>query len=372
MDTPRDQVLFGAAYYHEYQPSPRLKTDLDLMVDAGFSVIRVGESVWTTWEPEDGRFDLDWLEPVLDGAHERGIRAILGTPTYAAPPWLARRYPEIAAETKTGVRMPWGGRQEIDYSHPAFRFYAERIIRKITARYADHPAVIGYQVDNEPGMLLFHNHGVFQRFVDELRQTYGDVETLNEAWGLVYWSHRLSTWADLWSPGRQLPAAVRPGLAEVPGEADHRVHRLAGRHRPRVRPARPVRHHLHRLRAADRRRRQPDPGARRHGRQPVLRDAGRPGRARPERPAAGLDNVRGVEPVRQRGPDVRLQAGAVPDHRDQRRCHRRTVGQLPGLRRAVAAGRLGVRGARRGDDRVLALAHQSLRHRDVLDRHPSP
>ena len=200
MDTPRTQVLFGAAYYHEYQPSPRLKTDLDLMVDAGFSVIRVGESVWTTWEPEEGRFDLDWLQPVLDGAHERGIKAILGTPTYAAPPWLSRRYPEIAAETATGTRMPWGGRQEIDYSHPAFRFHAERIIRKIIARYADHPAVIGYQVDNEPGMLVFHNHGVFQRFVDELRHTYGDVETLNEAWGLVYWSHRLSTWADLWTP----------------------------------------------------------------------------------------------------------------------------------------------------------------------------
>lgn len=200
MDTPRNQVLFGAAYYHEYQPSPRLKTDLDLMVDAGFSVIRVGESVWTTWEPEEGRFDLDWLQPVLDGAHERGIAAVLGTPTYAAPPWLARRYPEIAADTATGVRQPWGGRQEIDFSHPAFRFHAERVIRKIVARYADHPAVIGYQVDNEPGLMTFHNHGVFQRFVDELRQTYGDVETLNEAWGLVYWSHRLSTWADLWTP----------------------------------------------------------------------------------------------------------------------------------------------------------------------------
>ena len=60
--------------------------------------------------------------------------------------------------------------------------------------------MIGFQVDNEPGMLLFHNHGVFQRFVDELRHTYGDVETLNEAWGLVYWSHKLSTWADLWRP----------------------------------------------------------------------------------------------------------------------------------------------------------------------------
>ena len=200
MDVPRERVLFGAAYYHEYQPSPRLDTDLDLMIKAGFSVIRVGESVWTTWEPEDGRFDLDWLQPVLDGAQQRGIGVILGTPTYAAPPWLARKYPEIAGEPSTGQPMPWGGRQEIDYTHPAFKFYAERIIRKIVSRYADHPAVIGYQVDNEPGMLLFHNRGVFQRFVDDLRHRYGTVEAINEAWGLVYWSHKLSTWADLWTP----------------------------------------------------------------------------------------------------------------------------------------------------------------------------
>ncbi|WP_335990917.1 beta-galactosidase [Glycomyces sp. MUSA5-2] len=204
-------ILFGAAYYYEYQPAAadgldsktgldRLAADLDLMAEAGFSVIRVGESVWSTWEPENGRFDLDWLAPVLDGALEHGIAVVLGTPTYAVPPWLARQYPEIAGEHRTGERIGWGGRQEVDYTHPAFRFHAERVIRKILARYADHPAVIGFQVDNEPGLQLFHNHGVFQRFTDYLRYKYGDVETLNREWGLVYWSHRLSTWADLWTP----------------------------------------------------------------------------------------------------------------------------------------------------------------------------
>lgn len=196
----QERVLFGAAYYHEYQPHDRLEQDLDLMAAARFSVIRVGESVWSTWEPENGRFDLDWLQPVLDGAHARGIAVLLGTPTYAVPPWLVRLYPDIAGERKTGERIPWGARQEVDFTHPGFRFHAERVIRKIAERYAGHPAVIGFQVDNEPGNELFHNHGVFQRFVDSLRHKYGDVQTLNDEWGLVYWSHRLSDWADLWTP----------------------------------------------------------------------------------------------------------------------------------------------------------------------------
>jgi beta-galactosidase len=197
---PSPRVLFGAAYYHEYQLTDRLDADLDLMAAAGMSLIRVGESVWSTWEPSDGEFDLDWLQPVVDGARQRGISVIVGTPTYAVPLWLARRYPEIAAERSTGVPVPWGARQEIDYTHPAFRFHAERVIRAILGRYAGHPAVIGVQVDNEPGLELFCNRGVFERFVDTLRARYGEVSRLNDAWGLTYWSHRLSTWADLWRP----------------------------------------------------------------------------------------------------------------------------------------------------------------------------
>jgi len=65
--------------------------------------------VWSTWEPRDGEFDLDWLQPVLDAAHERGIKAIVGTPTYAAPPWLRRRYPETAAHPATGPAVPAKG-----------------------------------------------------------------------------------------------------------------------------------------------------------------------------------------------------------------------------------------------------------------------
>lgn len=193
-------LLFGVAYYPEYHLTDRVETDLDLMRDAGINVIRVGESVWSTWEPRDGEFDLEWLAPVLDSADRRGIRVILGTPTYAVPPWLQVAHPEIAAERRTGEPIPWGARQEVDFSHPVFRTYAERIIRAVVGRYADHPAVIGYQVDNEPGQELFHNDHVFTGFVARLRERYGDVETLNREWGLTYWSHRLGDWSELWRP----------------------------------------------------------------------------------------------------------------------------------------------------------------------------
>ncbi|WP_406052494.1 beta-galactosidase [Kribbella sp. NBC_00889] len=204
------RVALGTAYYPEYLPrevGDRIGADLDLMAAAGITAIRVGESVWSTWEPRDGVFDLEWILPVLDAAGERGIDVVLGTPTYAVPPWLQRAHPEIAAERRTGERVPWGIRQEVDFGQPAFRFHAERVIRRIVGRYRDHPAVIGYQVDNEPGVLLAHNSAAFSTFVARLRATYGEVEALNSAWGLTYWSHRLSDWSELWRPdGNSTPS----------------------------------------------------------------------------------------------------------------------------------------------------------------------
>jgi beta-galactosidase len=213
----------GAAYYNEYLPDPsRLETDLQLMVDAGITCIRVGESVWSTWEPRDGEFDLEWLAPVLDGAAEHGIDVILGTPTYAVPPWLSRRHPELAVVRKDGSSVPWGARQEVDYTSDAFRGYAERVIRAVLGRYGRHPAVVGIQLDNEAGLHLIHNEHVIERFRRGVAEQYGDVETLNREWGLTYWSHRISDWDELWVPaGNTTPAydlAWRRFQAELTAE----------------------------------------------------------------------------------------------------------------------------------------------------------
>lgn len=200
------RVLLGTAYYPEYLDTDRVDEDLRLMAEAGIALIRVGESVWSTWEPQDGRFELDWLAPVLDAAHGRGIHAVLGTPTYAVPLWLMAAHPEIAGESATGVRVPWGARQEADITHPTFRRYAERVIRAVVGRYADHPAVVGFQVDNEPGQHLLHNDHVFADFTRWLLDRYGTVEHLNRHWNLAHWAHRLATVDELWRPdGNHVP-----------------------------------------------------------------------------------------------------------------------------------------------------------------------
>lgn len=194
------QTLYGACYYNEYHPIERINQDFQDMQDANLTVLRVGESVWSTWEPRDGIFNLEWLQPVLDKAHLQGISVIIGVPTYAMPSWLRIKHPELMADRKTGFPIPFGHRQNMDYSNPLFVKYADRVIDAVVNRYKSHPAVIGWQVDNEPGVELFHNPGVFEGFKEELKCKFGAIENLNKTWGLVYWSHSVNDWDELWIP----------------------------------------------------------------------------------------------------------------------------------------------------------------------------
>ena len=97
-------VLYGVAYYHEYMPYDRLEKDVQLMQDAGISVVRLGESTWSLFEPEEGRFEFAWMDRIIDRMHKAGIKVILGTPTYSIPAWLAKDHPELFVERLDGSK----------------------------------------------------------------------------------------------------------------------------------------------------------------------------------------------------------------------------------------------------------------------------
>ena len=193
-------VLYGAAYYHEYMPSERLDKDVAMMKAAGFNVVRLGESTWSLWEPENGRFDYAWMDRVIDAMGKAGIKVIMGTPTYSIPAWMARQHPEILATKFNGAKNTYGMRQNMNTDAPAYRFYAERLIRKIAARYKDNPNVIGWQVDNETSSYGAANDDVFIRFTHHLEKKFGSPENLSKAWLLNYWGQDLHSWVDLPRP----------------------------------------------------------------------------------------------------------------------------------------------------------------------------
>lgn len=199
--------LYGASYYHEYMPSERLDKDVELMQKAGVTVVRLGESTWSSWEPRDGEFQFAWMDRVIDRLHGAGIKVILGTPTYSIPPWLYQKHPEILVTRLDGRRATYGVRQNMDVTHPKFLFHAERVIRQILSHYRDHPAIVGYQVDNETTAYGTAGPNVQAAFVEHLRAKFKTADALNRAWGLVYWGQLINDFDEL--PPRA--GALNPG-----------------------------------------------------------------------------------------------------------------------------------------------------------------
>ncbi|MCR5421140.1 MAG: beta-galactosidase [Lachnospiraceae bacterium] len=187
--------LFGAAYYDEYMPYDRIDDDFKLLKEGGFNVVRIAESTWSSLEPSDGVFDFTHIDRMLDAAQKYGIKVIVGTPTYAIPSWLDKKYPDIIAETKAGKGI-YGARQQNDLTNPDYLRYCERIIRKLTEHVAKHPCVIGYQLDNETRSAGAASIRTQKIFINKLKEKYKDIDLFNKEFGLDYWSNRISSWED--------------------------------------------------------------------------------------------------------------------------------------------------------------------------------
>lgn len=191
-----DKLLFGAAYYDEYLPVDRIEKDMEMMAKAGMNVIRIAESTWSTWEPQEGVFDFTHLHRMLQASARHNIQVIIGTPTYAVPTWLARKYPDIITETHNGPER-YGRRQNMDITHPMYLKHAEIIIRRLMEEVQPYDHVIGFQLDNETKAYDTCSSYAQSKFISYIRELFqDDLDALNHEWGLDYWSNRINSWED--------------------------------------------------------------------------------------------------------------------------------------------------------------------------------
>jgi beta-galactosidase len=191
-----NEMLYGVAYYDEYMPYERLEKDIEMMKKAGINLVRIAESTWSTLEPSDGVFNFYHIDRVLEAMYKAGIHVIVGTPTYAIPSWMEKKHPDIMVTTKEGQRR-YGARQIMDITNKAYLFYCERVIRKLMEHVADHPAVIGYQIDNETKHFYTSCESVQRDFLEYIKDKFhGDVEAMNKEFGFNYWSNAIHSWED--------------------------------------------------------------------------------------------------------------------------------------------------------------------------------
>ncbi|MCD9577279.1 beta-galactosidase [Flavobacterium soyae] len=209
----QDKLLFGVAYYDEYMPYERLDKDIKMMKETGINVVRIAESTWSTMEPQEGVFDFSHIDRVLNAMHKAGISVIIGTPTYAVPAWLVKKHPDVLAITNRGTNQ-YGSRQNMDITNVHFRNYAEKAIRKMLEHIKDHPAIIGYQIDNETKSYGTSGPNVQAQFVAYMKSKYPSLDDLNKIFGLDYWSNRINNWDDFPSVNGSINASLNAEFAK--------------------------------------------------------------------------------------------------------------------------------------------------------------
>ena len=214
----RCEMQFGCAWYPEQWPRERRDVDLDLMREAGMNVVRVGEFGWSRFEPEEGRFEFEWMDDAVARAQQHDIAVVMSTPTAAPPIWLTERYPEVLRVLPDGTRMEHGTRQHFSPASATYLQLCERIATAMAERYGDHPGVIGWQIDNEIADISFDPE-TRRRFQEFCRERYGTIKALNEHWANAYWSLEYTDWEQipmgLTKQNACLVAALRQFITKV-------------------------------------------------------------------------------------------------------------------------------------------------------------
>jgi beta-galactosidase GanA len=205
------EFRLGVCYYPEHWPESLWEDDFRRMRELGFSIVRVAEFAWSIFEPQEGVFSFELFDRALDLAHKHGLKVIVGTPTATPPAWLTHKYPEVLNVTQDGVTLHHGLRRHYNYSSQKYRELSAIITRQMAEHYKNHPAVIGWQIDNEFNCEIseFYAPADHDAFRAWLQQKYGTLERLNEAWGTVFWSQTYSDWEQVFLP-RPTPAQKQP------------------------------------------------------------------------------------------------------------------------------------------------------------------
>ena len=186
-------LMLGSAWYPEQWPESRWETDLALMEQAGFRMVRVGEFAWSSLEPREGKYSLDWLERAINAAGAHQLVVVLGTPTDAPPAWLTSKYSETLRIAEGGQRMEHGSRRQFSYTSAKYRELCRKLVEQMAVRFGHNPNVVGWQIDNEYTEDSFDNEAK-QLFHDWLQARYGTLDQLNAHWVTAYWSQTYSSW----------------------------------------------------------------------------------------------------------------------------------------------------------------------------------
>jgi len=210
-----DHITLGVCYYPEHWPKTLWADDLNRMKGYGIEVIRIAEFAWSKFEPEENCFTYDFFDSFLDLAAKKGMKVIFGTPTATPPAWLTENYPEVLNAAVDGTLYHHGLRRHYNYNSPKYKELVTRLVTNLAMHYASHPAIIGWQIDNELNCEcdVFYSEADHTAFRTYLKDKFITLEALNNALGTIFWNQTYTSWDQIHLTRPTTAGFVNPHLA---------------------------------------------------------------------------------------------------------------------------------------------------------------
>jgi beta-galactosidase len=207
-----DLMKAGTYYYPEQWPKADWERDLKRIHELGFEFTHYAEFAWSSLEPEEGKYNFGWLDTAIQLAEKYQLKVILCTPSPAPPAWLTTKYPQVLVVNEDGMRLQHGSRQFTSWASEKYRQLCSKMVEVLAKRYGHHPAVWGWQIDNEPSHGNGYDYGTaaVTHFRAWLQKKYKRIDSLNKSWGNAFWSQSYNSFAQIPIPNQKLSGRVNP------------------------------------------------------------------------------------------------------------------------------------------------------------------
>jgi beta-galactosidase len=194
--------LYGGDYNPEQWSEEIWREDMRLMQLAHVNMVSINIFSWALLEPEPEHYYFEQLDRIMDMLEQHDIYADLATATASPPTWMSRLYPSMLPVTREGIRMSHGSRQHYCPNSPDYRRKTAALVQRLAERYAQHPALKMWHVNNEYGCHTWQCYceNCTAAFRTWLQERYHTLERLNDAWGTNFWSQRYYSWEDVLPP----------------------------------------------------------------------------------------------------------------------------------------------------------------------------
>lgn len=193
------KIYYGGDYNPDQWDAKTIDEDMRLFNKAGINLLTLPVFSWAKLEPDEGVYNFDWLDEIIDKIWEHGIHVCLATPTTAQPAWLSTRYPEVLPVDIAGRKRTHGMRVFFCVNSLKYRERAAAIAEEMAKRYAHHPALAMWHVSNEYGTYCYCPN-CQAKFRLWLRRRYKTVEGLNEKWHTTFWGRIVTSFEEVTLP----------------------------------------------------------------------------------------------------------------------------------------------------------------------------